>query len=163
MRRLSALVSLDEHDRLILKSLELNGRRQNQEVAASSGLSPSACLQRIRRLEQAHIIRRYITEIDLTYVDAWLQLSVSVVITAEARKQRQQFESRLRASKHIVSADQVVGRFDYVLRIIGPDASIWPAVLHQIDPDGYFVAKADTHICVRTAKFFFGHPQLSTD
>lgn len=162
MRDRKRLFALDAHDRRILRTLELNARQQNQDVARTAGLSPSACLQRVKRLEQSKIIRRYVAEIDLSPVDPWLQLSVAISVTAKARQEWRLFEAKLTSSAHIVSVDHISGRFDYLLRVFVPDAAFWPTVLLQIDPEGCFVSSAEVHICTRVAKPFSGLPQLST-
>ena len=50
---------LDSVDRSLIRLLRLNGRRPNSELAAEVGLSPSACLRRIRILEERGVIRGY--------------------------------------------------------------------------------------------------------
>lgn len=49
--------SLDAIDRNIIRQLRLNGRIPNSELAEQVGLSPSACLRRVKLLEDAGIIR----------------------------------------------------------------------------------------------------------
>ncbi|PPJ44634.1 AsnC family transcriptional regulator, partial [Rhizobium sp. KAs_5_22] len=51
---------LDETDRHILRVLQRDGRIQNAELAQRVGLSPSPCLRRVRLLEEAGVIERYV-------------------------------------------------------------------------------------------------------
>src|SRR3546814_20825253 len=53
--------ALDDTDRRILNSLRLNARIINSDLAEEVGLSPSACLRRVRLLEQSGVIRGYTT------------------------------------------------------------------------------------------------------
>src|SRR3546814_5371430 len=53
--------SLGDMDRRILNVLRLNARITNSDLAAEVGLSPSACLRRVRLLEQSAVIRGYTT------------------------------------------------------------------------------------------------------
>src|SRR3546814_18483849 len=53
--------ALDDTDRRILNSLRLNARITNSDLAEEVGLSPSACLRRVRLLEQSGVIRGYTT------------------------------------------------------------------------------------------------------
>ncbi|MFT7759334.1 UNVERIFIED_CONTAM: winged helix-turn-helix transcriptional regulator, partial [Salmonella enterica subsp. enterica serovar Enteritidis] len=51
---------LDEIDKRILRALQKDGRMQNVELAREAGLSPSPCLRRVRLLEEAGVIDRYV-------------------------------------------------------------------------------------------------------
>ena len=53
-------MNLDATDRAILKVLQANGRITNVELADQISLSPSACLRRVRALERAGVIDRYV-------------------------------------------------------------------------------------------------------
>ncbi|MDX2277365.1 MAG: AsnC family transcriptional regulator [Hyphomonadaceae bacterium] len=161
VRKARPLLLLDAIDRAILGEIEMNARYQNQDVARKVGLSPSACWQRIRRLEISGVIRRYITDIDFAEVEPSLQFSVGVTVTPFGRREQGAFETNLLASRNILSADQVTGRFDYILRVIGPDPSAWPLVRAEIDAEGRFIASAETHVLVRAAKKFVGFSELA--
>ena len=53
-------MELSETDRIILETLQAEGRVSNAELARRINLSPPATLARVRRLEEAGIIRRYV-------------------------------------------------------------------------------------------------------
>ena len=57
-------MNLDAIDRRILGALQRNGRLQNIELAKEVGLSPSPCLRRVRLLEEAGVIERYVAVLD---------------------------------------------------------------------------------------------------
>lgn len=59
-------VALDKTDRKILSILQADGRLSNQDVAEMVALSPSPCLRRIKRLEEAGVIRQYVALLDPT-------------------------------------------------------------------------------------------------
>lgn len=162
VRKARPLLLLDALDRRILAEIEMDARYKNQDVAREVGLSPSACLQRIKRLEASGIIRRYIADIDLADVDSWLQFSVGVAITPYGRRAQASFEANLKAARNILSVDQVTGRLDYILRVVGPTPSAWPLVRTEIDPEGRFIASAETHVLVRVTKPFAGLSQLAS-
>ena len=52
-------MTLDRHDKLILKALQKDGRISNVQLAAHVSLSESACLRRVRALEESGMISRY--------------------------------------------------------------------------------------------------------
>ena len=57
-------IELDKTDRKILSILQTDGRLSNQDVAERVSLSPSPCLRRIKRLEEAGVIRQYVALLD---------------------------------------------------------------------------------------------------
>jgi len=57
-------MKLDEIDRRILRALQRDARIQNVDLARAVGLTPSPCLRRVRLLEQAGVIRRYVAVLD---------------------------------------------------------------------------------------------------
>ena len=56
--------ALDAIDRRILAELQADGRITNVELASRAGISAPPCLRRVRRLEQAGIIRGYHADTD---------------------------------------------------------------------------------------------------
>ena len=55
---------LDAIDRSILEILQVDGRITNQELASRIGLSPRACLDRVRKLERSGLISGYMAVLD---------------------------------------------------------------------------------------------------
>lgn len=53
----SILVKLDRIDKNIIRTLQNNGRIQNNDLAKEIGLSPSSCLRRVKLLEEAGVIQ----------------------------------------------------------------------------------------------------------
>ena len=60
----SILVKLDRIDKNIIRTLQNNGRIQNNDLAKEIGLSPSSCLRRVKLLEEAGVIQSYTTVVD---------------------------------------------------------------------------------------------------
>ncbi len=60
----AAKMKLDRLDQKILNVLQSDGRIANADLAEKVGLSPSACLRRMRALEEAGIIEKYVALLD---------------------------------------------------------------------------------------------------
>ena len=151
---------LDPIDRRILKAMLLDARIQNQDLAAKVGLSPSGCLQRVKRLEKEAIIRRYIVDIDEAELGPWLTLWGELMLTPEGRLRRRAVEHAFAEANEVVEARQLVGRTDYLLRVVGRDAGAWPALLQRIDPEGRLIASSSVQVEAAVSKRFGGLPQL---
>jgi len=109
--------ALDTIDRNILRLLRLNARMSNASLAAEIGLSPSACLRRIKLLEQARIIRGYTALIDAA--DAGTSIAVIINITLEQQKEEylDRFEAAIRKHPEILECFLMTGGSDYLLRV----------------------------------------------
>lgn len=162
MRRSSpSLIFLDDVDRHLLTTLELNARQQNLCLAQAVQMSESACSSRIKRLEQQGVIKRYIAEIDLTQVYHWLTFVLTLTITAEGRTNRRAFEAGMVAAPNIIEARRSVGSVDYLLTVVGAQPHACDVALSIIDPHGRFVASSTAHLVTDAVKPFAGSPQLA--
>ena len=75
----------DRIDRAILALLAKNARTTNKELAASIGLSQSACLERVRRLEERGALRGAHADVDPAAFGIGLQAFVSVQLKRHTR------------------------------------------------------------------------------
>jgi len=57
-------LTLDRIDKKILEQLQGSARISNLELAESVGLSPTPCARRMKRLEDAGVIRDHVTLLD---------------------------------------------------------------------------------------------------
>ena len=76
-------MKLDEIDRSILRELQRDGRLQNVELAKRVALSPSPCLRRVRLLEEAGMIERYVALLDASKIGMGLTVFVRVWLTGQ--------------------------------------------------------------------------------
>jgi Lrp/AsnC family leucine-responsive transcriptional regulator len=118
-------IALDAIDRKILEHLQADGRMSLSDLAAKVGLSSSPCLRRVRSLERAGVISRYVAVLDQRAVG----LPVSVFVSIKLEKQRQ--ESLDRFAKAIARWPEVLecylmtGPRDYWLRVVVPDLAAY--------------------------------------
>ncbi|HJU72095.1 MAG TPA: Lrp/AsnC family transcriptional regulator, partial [Paucimonas sp.] len=119
-----ARVELDKTDRKILAILQTNGRLTNQEVAERVNLSPSPCLRRIKRLEDAGVIRQYVALLApdkiglglLAYVNVRLEKH-SETGSGSTRSPRADFSAAVANWPEVVACYAMTGEMDYLLRV----------------------------------------------
>jgi len=91
------------------------------DLARAVGLSPSPCLARVRALEEAGYISRYVSLLDPRRVG----LSVSVFIQVALEKQVERalgvFEQAIRDRPEVMECYLMTGESDYLLRVVVPD------------------------------------------
>jgi DNA-binding Lrp family transcriptional regulator len=108
----------DSADRRILDVLRQDGRISNADLAEKVGLSPSPCLRRVRRLEEAGIIQGYVARIDPA-VDGWtMSALVMVRLSRQHEDEIQMFEEAIRGWDEVSECHLVTGTPDYILKVM---------------------------------------------
>jgi len=108
---------MDDVDRAILRTLDRHGRITNAELAERVGLSPSPCLRRVRRLQEAGVIRGYRADIDPVSVGRGLRVFVGVRLLRHARRDVHAFEDAVVKLAEVVQTHHITGNFDYLLQV----------------------------------------------
>jgi Lrp/AsnC family leucine-responsive transcriptional regulator len=111
------LAELDAVDRAILMQLQGDGRMTNAELAARVHLSPSACLRRVRRLEDDGIIDRYVMLIDPRSVGRTTDVFVEISLSSQRDETLDAFERAVASSSAIMSCHLMAGDADYLVRL----------------------------------------------
>lgn len=109
--------TLDDVDRRILTRLRLDGRVTNSALAAEVGLSPSACLRRVKLLERSGAIRGYTAIVAGAAPGEGTIAIVEVELERQAEEYLTRFEAALRKHPEIQEWYLMTGKGDYLLRI----------------------------------------------
>jgi DNA-binding Lrp family transcriptional regulator len=108
----------DETDRRILKELTADARITNNELAERVGLSASACLRRLRRLEETGVIKGYTALVDPT-AEGWTMTAIaSVRLSRQNEDEIEMFETAVRSWDEVLECHLVTGSRDYVLKVM---------------------------------------------
>ena len=126
----NAQSSLDVVDHAILALLQDNGRLANVDLADAVNLSPSACLRRVRRLEEEGFINQYVALIDPSKVGMGTNVFVEITLSSQAEDALDAFEAAVTARPEIMSCHLMAGDFDYLLRVVIDDVADYEA-LHR--------------------------------
>jgi DNA-binding Lrp family transcriptional regulator len=116
-------VSLDRSDSAILSELQLNGRLSNVELARRVNLSESACLRRVKLLEEAGVIDRYATLLNQKAVGLPDSVLVEVSLTREQQEDLDAFENAVRQLPEVMECYLMSGEYDYLLRVVVADTA----------------------------------------
>lgn len=118
-------MALDRIDRKILDALQENGRLQNVELAKMVGLSPSPCLRRVKNLEDAGIIARYVAILDPAKVDAGLTVFARVWLTGQDEETVNTFISAVKDMPQVTECHLMAGDCDFLLRVVVADLTAY--------------------------------------
>ncbi len=150
--------SLDRIDRKILVNLQAEGRLTNQALAARVALSPSACLARVKRLEQAGIIQGYHARLDPFRVDVGVVLFAEVTLKAHSAADLARFDAAIGMLPQVVESSHVSGAFDYLLKVVVADLAEWTRITEELTAGEIGADRINTHVLLRKPKVFVGYP-----
>ena len=129
MAQLSA--DADRTDRLILHELQLDGRLTNATLAQRVNLSESACLRRVRRLEEVGLIRGYVGLVDQSSAGYPDNVFVRITLTSQQQDDLKCFEDAVRQVPEVMECYLMSGDADYLLRVIVADSRDYERVHSQ--------------------------------
>ncbi len=115
------LTTLDDTDLRILDRLQDNARITNVELAKAANLSPSPCLSRVRALEDAGYIRRYVTLLDPPKLGLTVSVFIQVTLEKQIEPALEAFEKAVRGRPEVMECYLMTGDSDYLLRVVVPD------------------------------------------
>lgn len=125
MRRMDALIELDAIDRRILRALQQDGRVTYDALASEAGLSSSAVLRRVRRLEEAGVIGSYVALVPPERVGLGLTAYINVRLEKQTdnplRNPRDLFRAAVQTWPEVVECAALTGEMDYLLRVLVQD------------------------------------------
>ena len=117
--------TLDKLDRHILRSLQDDGRATYDQLAEQVGLSPSAVLRRVKRLEESGVIDRYVALVKPEAVGLGLTAYINVRLEKHTESHKRNPMDLFRASvqtwPEVAECAALTGEMDYLLRVVVQD------------------------------------------
>lgn len=112
---------LDDIDRSILRVLQRDGRTQNVDLARIVGLSPSPCLRRVKRLEDAGVIMRYAALLDGSKIGIAITVFARISLISQDAETVEGFADMVRRLPQVVECHVMAGECDALLRVVAAD------------------------------------------
>jgi Lrp/AsnC family transcriptional regulator, leucine-responsive regulatory protein len=119
----------DKVDRAIVAELQRDGRIANVDLAEAVGLSPSACLRRVKALEADGIIAGYRAEVSRSRAGLGLTVFIGLKVVNHTRDTSQRMEEALLAIPAVVACYLVSGSDDFLVEAAVPDLAGYEQVL----------------------------------
>lgn len=124
--------SLDRFDRLILETLQQDGRMTNQELAEAISLSPSPCLRRVRQLEESGLIDGYVALVDARKLGLTLMSFIQISLDKHSGDRFDKFEEIIAGYPEVLECHLITGQSaDYLLKVIVKDMDAFQQFLLQ--------------------------------
>ena len=108
-------------DARILTELQNEGRLSNVELAARVGMSPSPCLRRLKRLEEAGIIEGYAARVSKAALGYSVEAFAQIRLERHSEAETDSFRQAVAGVPEVIACFAVTGDTDYLLRIVARD------------------------------------------
>ena len=120
---------LDDTDLAILDRLQTDGRIPNIDLADAVSLSPSACLRRLRALEQDGTIAGYRAELDRGRLGLDLTIFIELKATGHSQETSRRIEDALTAIPAVVACYLISGTADFLVEVAAPSLGAYERIL----------------------------------
>jgi Lrp/AsnC family leucine-responsive transcriptional regulator len=145
-------IELDSRDRTILRILQKDGRITNSDLAEKVHLSPSACLRRVRQLEESGLIRGYVMMLDERIAGFPGTAFVFVTLDQQGRASLESFEKAVQDLPEILECHLLAGAHDYLMRVIYRDSADFERIHTDIITQLPGVTRVQSTLTLRTIK-----------
>jgi Lrp/AsnC family transcriptional regulator, leucine-responsive regulatory protein len=152
MRRIPAEAKLDAIDRAILNQLQDDARLSNLELAQRIHLSPSACLRRVKALEDAGVVERYVALLNPAAVGQHGTSFTIVNLEGTNSALLAAFEAAVRAQSEVLDCFYVAGSNDYLIRFAYRDAQDLERFHSEVLAKLPGVVRSNSMLVLRTVK-----------
>jgi Lrp/AsnC family leucine-responsive transcriptional regulator len=122
-------MSRDAIDRKILALLQDDGRMSLATLADKVGLSPSPCLRRVRLMEKAGIIARYVAVLNQRAVGLPVSVFISIKLESQREEALTKFGKAIARWPEVLECYLMTGPRDYLLRVVVADLSAYEQFL----------------------------------
>lgn len=141
--------NLDRIDHRLLAELQADGRISNTELAQRVGLSQSACLRRVQRLEAAGVIEGYGARLNPAALGKGETVFIEITLSRQSEDALDAFERAAAASPDILECHLMAGDYDYLLRVAVADTADYER-LHRKQLAAFpHVARIRSHFALR--------------
>ncbi|MDQ0589975.1 Lrp/AsnC family transcriptional regulator [Variovorax paradoxus] len=126
-------MNLDDIDLRILAELQHDGSLSNVELSRRVHLSPSPCLVRVKALEAAGVIDRYVALVNAHAAGLELNVFISISLKAQSKDALGEFERRIAEHDEVMECYLMTGDSDYLIRVAVADiAALEKFILEQL-------------------------------
>lgn len=152
---------IDRIDRKIMDLLQQDARVTNQALADRVALSPSACLRRVRDLEERGFITGYRAQIAVDRIRNVLIVMAQVSFERHTLNDFGAFDDCIAGMPEVVESCRVSGLYDYMLRAVVSDMQEWKRLMLVLLEGGYGVEKIVSHFLMDEMKSFSGYQLIA--
>ena len=145
-------MNIDKFDRAILKHLQRDGRITNVQLASAVNLSESACLRRVRSLEDDGLIEGYVALLNQKHAGLSGNVFVHIALHREEQSELAAFELAVQHIPEVMECYLMTGEFDYLLRVVVRDMADFERLHNESLTRLPGVARVNSSVAIRTVR-----------
>lgn len=143
---------LDAFDLAILKALQTNGRMTKVALAQAVNLSPSPCVERLKKLEKAGFITGYRAMVDLRKLGPVTEVHVEVTLANHQAADFRRFEAAVMELPEIVECAATGGGVDYMMKAVVVDVDAYQRLMDRLLDAGVGIERYFGYIVTKAVK-----------
>ena len=125
-------ITFDEIDQRILAILQEDSDTVISAISEAVGLSVTPCWRRIKRMEEAGLIKKRVVLVDQTRAKVPLTVFIGVTASRHEITWLQRFCDLVEETPEVVEAYRLTGTVDYILKVVVPDMSAYDRVYKKM-------------------------------
>lgn len=146
-------MEIDRLDRKILAVLQANNRIANVDLAEEVGLSPPACLKRVKRLREGKVIVGDVSIINPVLAGNKMTLIVSIEMERDRGDIYSIFRQSIEKAPEVTQCYQITGGYDFMLIVSVPDIQAYERFIERVLHQDRNIRKFHTSVSTKTVKF----------
>ena len=145
-------MNMDHFDKKLLSILQTNGRISNVELSEAVSLSESACLRRVKSLEERGFIDKYVALLDQKRAGLTDTVFVHIVLKREEKSELLAFEEAVKEIPEILECYLMTGEFDYLLHLVVADMADFERLHNESLTQLPGVSRVNSSFAIRTVQ-----------
>ena len=141
---------MDEIDCKILAALKENGRATSSEISKKVSLSVPAVAERIRKLEQSHVIEQYTVKLNQKALG--YNLMAFILVNIDVPENVESFRSQIIQGPNVLECHHIAGPNDYLLKVLVADTDELEHFISHVLKEINGVINSNTFIRLSTLK-----------
>lgn len=154
-------MKLDRIDIRILHELQKNGRITNVELAELVHLSPSPCLMRVKKLQDAGFITGYAAQIALAKLGPTITVFTEVTLKNHRQIDFARFQQAIEKVEEVIECHLISGGYDYLLKFITVSIGDYQEIMERLTDNDIGIDKYFSFVVLKTP-FIKTHLPLKT-
>ena len=150
--RMKTITNLDRIDRRILNVLQKDGRIANVELARQVNLTPTPCLERVKRLEKDGFITDYVALINPVKANAALCAYIEIQLVSSTTEAFKRFNQEMLDLPEVQECQMVAGGFDYLIKIRVADMQHYQRFLGEKLASIRDISQTHTYVVIQDVK-----------
>lgn len=127
-----ASITFDEIDRRILEMLQKDSDTPIQTISHAVGLSANPCWRRIKRMEEAGVIKKRVALVDQARANVPLTVFIGISTSHHKIDWLNRFHELIDEIPEVVEAYRLTGTVDYILKVVAPDMAAYDTVYKKM-------------------------------